>query len=150
MAIQRWDPLRDLFRLRERMNDLFEEVLSRSGAPEETDTPGAGWKPSVDLIERGEGFLLRADLPGVSPSAIDIEIDGSSLTLRGERPLDPSIPRESYLRAERPSGRFHLRIGLPPSVDRTGVRARHRDGVLEIDLPKRGEERVDQVKVDVG
>jgi HSP20 family protein len=150
MAIQRWDPLRDLLQIQERMNKLFEDVLARSAGgegPEALDY--AGWKPPVDVVEHHDRYLLRADIPGVTVEEVELEVEDGTLVLRGERKPDPSVSREAYLRAERPHGRFALQLALPPSVDPKGIRAAHGNGVLEVVLPKRREDVPSRIKVPV-
>jgi HSP20 family protein len=136
MAIQRWNPQGDLVRLQENVNRMFDEVLDRSEAPGADRVRPGDWKPALDLFDDGEQYVLRADLPGVTPGEVDIRVEEDRLELSGERRSD----REIYLRMERPSGRFSARVALPPSVDRQRVRARHQNGVLEILLPKRQRE----------
>lgn len=143
MAIQRWDPVRDMIRLKERMNRLFEETLSRSGATN-------GWAPPMDLFEEPDRYVVRADLPGVGSSDIELEVHERTLTLRGERKMDPRVPKDAYLRIERPYGRFSFQLSLPSSVERKGIQAVHRGGVIEINLPKRKkEDRPSRLRVDV-
>jgi HSP20 family protein len=150
MAIQRWDPLRDILRLQERMNRMFEDAYARSGVAAETEPLAAGgWRPSVDIFEQGAQYVLRADLPGVSSVGVEIEVEGDALTLRGERKPDPAVDRDSYLRIERPQGKFSVQVALPPSVDRSAIRASQRDGVLEVVLPKKEEREPSRMKIDV-
>jgi HSP20 family protein len=148
MVIQRWDPLRDLLHLQERVNRLFEESLARSGVVREAEAPAA-WRPPVDLFEQEGRYVLRADLPGIDPGSVDIQLDESDLVLRGNRRTDSSVGRESYLRLERPSGSFAVRIALPPSVDGKKIEATHRNGVLEIVLPKKRDESQARIQVSV-
>jgi HSP20 family protein len=144
MAIQRWDPQRDLVRLQGDVNRMFEEVLGRSTVPEGGDRARPGdWKPPLDLFEQTGHFVLRADLPGVAPADVEIRIDRGSLVLSGERKLD----QQSYLRMERPFGRFSAQIALPPTVDHHRIQASHRNGVLEVVLPKRREEAPTRIDV---
>ena len=147
MAIQRWDPQRDLVRLQENVKQMFEELLGRSswhGATEKT-TP-TDWKPPVDLLEEAGHYLLRADLPGVSAADVELRIENGNLLVHGER----KIKQAAYLRLERPTGRFSAQIALPPSVDRQNIRANHSNGVLEIMMPKRKEERTSRIEVASG
>ncbi len=148
MAIQRWDPVRDLVQLQERMNQLIEDALSRSGTAREPDSI-AGWRPPMDLVEQPERYVVLVDLPGIAPGRVDLEIQGDHLTIRGERRPDPGLPRDACLRAERPQGRFALQLALPPDVDRSAVEAHHQDGVLEIRLPKRRGEAPGRIKVEI-
>jgi len=148
MAIQRWDPMRGLLELQERMNGLFEDVLSRSagGADDET-AQAAGWRPPVDLFEETDRYVLRADLPGISAGDLEIQVENGRLVLRGERKMDGNISKESYLRVERPYGRFAVQIALPPSVDQQSIRALHRNGVVEILLPKKTEQPPSRIEI---
>ncbi len=136
MAIRRWDPVTELVQLRDRLNRLFDQTLSRSGA-ESGEAAAEGWRPSIDLFEEPGRYVLRADLPGVAPGDYELEIDNGSLTLRGERRRDPGVPAESYLRVERSYGPFRAEVALPPSIDRAAIQAVHRGGVIEVVLPKK-------------
>jgi HSP20 family protein len=146
VAVQRWDPLRDLLELRERMNRLFEETLSRSGSPD----VGPGWRPPLDLFEEAERYLLRADLPGLGSSEVEIQVEDGRLVLRGERRPEPGVAREAYLRIERPQGPFAVEVALPPSVERSRIQATHRNGVLEVVLPKRKPGAPTRIDVSTG
>ena len=138
MAIQRWDPLRDLMDLQERVKQLFDGVLSRSAASGSAELMGdAGWNPPMDLHEDDERYVLLVDLPGVAAADVELKIEDAVLFLRGERKPDSDVAREAYLRIERPHGRFASQISLPPSVDPGEIQASHRNGVVEVVLPKK-------------
>ena len=148
MAIQRWDPQRDMIELQGRMNRLFDDALSRSIGSEPAENVGStAWRPPVDLIEEPARYVLRADLPGVGASDIEIQVEDGKLLLRGERRQDPGVSRESCLRVERPQGRFAVQITLPPSVRHTAIRATHRNGVVEVLMPKRKDEPPSRIEV---
>ncbi len=148
MAIQRWDPQRDMIELQGRMNRLFDDALARSVGTEPAEALGStAWRPPVDLIEEPARYVLRADLPGVGASDVEIQVEDGNLVLRGERRVDAGVSRESYLRVERPQGRFAVQIKLPPSVQHNAIRATHRNGVVEILLPKRKDEPPSRIEV---
>ena len=150
MAIQRWDPVRDLLQLQDRMNRLIEDVLARSGATRQPETlAAAGWRPAMDLVAEPERYVVLVDVPGVAPESVEVEIEDEHLVVRGERRGDGMAPKESWLRAERPQGRFVVQLSLPPDADRTAIEARHERGVLEIGIPRRREERAGRVRVEV-
>ncbi len=140
MAIRRTDPIRDLAKLQERINRLFDEVSARTLGPADGREPAAGWKPPVDLYEEEDRYVLLADLPGVKASDIRLHVERGVLHVQGERAAPADT--DSFLRVERRHGRFNLRIYLPPSADPARITARHRIGVLEVVLPKKrdGEE----------
>jgi HSP20 family protein len=150
MAIQRWDPVRDLVQLQERFNRLFDDVLARSGAVREAESAArAGWRPATDVFEEPARYVVRVDLPGVPPSDVEIEVEEAALHVRGERRMDLGVPRDAYLRSERPQGGFAVSLQIPASVDRERIEAAHRDGVLEVVLPKRKDDGPARVRVDV-
>jgi HSP20 family protein len=148
MAIDRWDPVRDLMHLRERVDDLFRDVLGRAGTVPEAETPGI-WRPPVDVFEQEGRYHLRVDLPGVMASDVTIEVEDGALRIRGERRPEAAVPRDAYLRAERPAGRFALSIALPPSVGASDIEARQKDGVLDVVLRRAGERANERRRVDV-
>jgi len=148
MAIQRSDPLRELHRLQENMNRLFEEVLTRSSGSAVLDPSGSGtWKPPTDLLEEAERYVVRADLPGVNAADVEVLVERGRLVLRGERRREEPAADESYLRVERPDGRFHVQIALPASVDQQQIQASQSNGVLEVVLPKRRDESPGRIAV---
>ncbi len=147
MSITRWDPLRDLTTIQERMNRLFQETLSRQRGQEEIES--GQWGPAVDIFETEDRIVLRADLPGVEQTAIDIRVDDNTLVLRGDRKLEPEVRQDQYHRSERPHGPFVRSFTLPQSVDQGAIRASHVNGVLELVLPKRQESKSKSIRVDV-
>ncbi len=148
MAIQRWDPLRDLMELQQKISRLFDETLTRSGGADDVEGIGAGaWKPPTDLFEDDVRYVLRADLPGVAAGDVDIKIEDGTLFLRGERKMDAGVSREAYLRVERPYGRFAVKVALAPSVDQGAIRASHRNGVVEVLLPKKKKPLPSQIQI---
>ena len=151
MAIQRSDPLRELQRLQENMNRLFEEVLTRSAGSSAADPAGsAAWKPPTDLVEESDRYVVRADLPGVNASEVEVLVERGRLLLRGERRREGPLPDETFLRVERPDGRFQVQIALPTSVDQQRIQASHSNGVLEVVLPKRQDEPPGRIEVAPG
>jgi len=151
MAIQRWDPLRDLRELQQKMNQLFDNTFARSAGSESVESmTTTGWTPSTDLIEEDDRYILRCDLPGVAASDVEVRIESGTLFLRGERKIDAGVSPEAFLRVERPQGPFAVKIALAPSVDAREVRAAHRNGVLEVSLPKKKTESASKVAVSSG
>ena len=122
VAFTRWDPLRDLLALHEQIGQLVG-----------TDAPG--WTPPVDLYETANEFVLSAELPGLSRDQIEINVEDSRITIRGERATG-HLPCEQYHRVERGHGRFSRAFALPEAVDVEHVAAELKDGILTITLPK--------------
>jgi len=149
MAIVRWlDPFRDLTSIQERMNQIFEDALSRSRGRDEGLRTGM-WTPAVDIYERNDAVVVKAELPGVEKEQISVEVKDGILTLRGERKFERDVKEESYHRIERSYGTFLRSFSLPVSVDQDKVKAAFRDGVLEVELPKKEQAKPKQVRVDI-
>ena len=147
MAIVRWlDPFRDLSAIQDRMNQIFEDALARSRGREEGLRTGM-WTPAVDIYENNEFVVVKAELPGVEKDRISVEVKEGILTLRGERGFDKELKEESYHRIERSYGTFLRSFTLPSSVDGEKVTARMKDGVLQVDLPKKEQAKPKQIKI---
>ena len=147
MAVVKWDPFRDLVSIQDRMNRLFEQTLSRSRGEE--GVTATTWTPAVDIYETADTIVMKAELPGVAREDIQIQIDGSTLTLKGQRRFAKDVQEESYLRIERAYGSFHRSFTLPATVQQEKVRALFKDGVLELTLPKAEDSKPKRISVDV-
>lgn len=143
----RFDPVRDLFTLQDRMNRLFEEAARRGGESEsEGEIERADWIPAADVSEEAGEFVITLDLPGIRRDGLDVNLDEGRLTIRGERP-----PQEGtqLRRSERPHGRFARTFSLPDAIDRHAITADYKDGVLTLRLPKRAEPKERRLKIDI-
>ena len=145
MAIIRWDPFRDLVTLRDRMNRLFEDVVTSRG--EEKDLVASSWAPSVDIFETENEVVLTAEVPGIDEKDIEIKVEDNSLTIRGERKFEKETKEENYHRIERAYGSFFRSFTLPAFVDQDRIEAEHENGVLKIRMPKRAELKPRKVKI---
>ena len=148
MALIRWDPFREISTLQERMNRLFSEMARRSPVAEEEMIQGA-WIPPVDIFETGDSIVIKAELPGISKEDITLEVKENTLTIKGEKKFEKDVKEESYHRVERSYGAFQRAFSLPGTVQQDKVKAKFRDGILEITIPKAEEAKPKQIKVDV-
>ncbi|MRX44486.1 Hsp20/alpha crystallin family protein [Agromyces kandeliae] len=125
-----WDPFRDLDRLAASMID---------------SSRGPRMMP-IDLHRDGDHYVLSADLPGVDPGSIDIDVDGQLMTIRAERTLrnDENV---RWLVHERPSGSFLRQLTLGEGIDTSGISAHYDNGVLSVIIPV--SERAKPRKVEV-
>ena len=135
MAVRRWDPLRDLLTLQERMNRLFDESLSRSRGPEAVSESGS-WAPLCDVFETADAFVFQIELAGVREKDVEIRVDADRVTLRGERRLLGTARPESYHRMERSYGVFTRSFELPEAVDPSRATAQFKDGLLRLEVEK--------------
>jgi HSP20 family protein len=136
MAITRWEPFRDLMTMQERMNRLFNEFFSRPAGYEEESTVQGKWTPAVDIYETDSEVVLKAELPGMTQEDIHIEIRENVLTLKGERKQESEAEEGEYHRVERSYGTFQRMFTLPSVIQHEKVKARYKDGVLEVTMPK--------------
>lgn len=148
MSIIKWDPFRDLLSLQERMNKLFEESLLQTGK-ERQDISIAGWSPAMDVMESDEEIVLKAELPGIELKDVEVLIKDNILTLRGERKFEKEEKKENYHRIERSYGVFQRSFTLPATVEQEKVKARMKDGILEVRLPKTKEEKSKKIEIEV-
>jgi len=154
MAIVRFDPFRELDRLQNEVNRLFEGYNSTgegpTAMPQANGPAGRVWSPAVDVAETQNEIVLRAELPGMKQDDIDIELTGDTLTLRGERKFANEDRKENFVRVERSYGRFQRSFTLGVPVQFDAVTASYRDGVLEVHLPKSEETKPRKVQVSAG
>ncbi len=111
------------------------------------DVTTAAWSPAVNIKEEGEAYLLIADIPGVEPKDIEINMEDRVLTIRGERKTEARENRDTYSRVERVSGNFYRRFTLPDTADAEKISAKSGNGVLEVHIPK--QERVQPRRIRV-
>jgi HSP20 family protein len=93
------------------------------------------WSPAVEVFERDGQFVVRADLPGLTPENVTIETSGDSLIIQGERQSELNVEEQGVYRAERSYGRFSRIIALPEGADVEHATARFDNGVLEVSVP---------------
>jgi len=145
MAIVRWNPRSELdwfgrdpfFR---RFFELAEEDL---GGNDRT------WHPLMDLVEEKDRLEVRLELPGIDPKDVQIQLQGDTLTVQGERKLDQENGAGKFLKREQVYGTFARSLQLPYRVQSDKVRAAYRNGVMTITLPKAEEHVGRQIPVEV-
>lgn len=145
MAIIRWDPVRDMVTLREKMNRLFEDVFT--GQSEGKELAASTWAPAVDIFETENDLVMTAEVPGIDEKDIEIKIEDNTLILKGARKFEKETKEENYHRIERSYGSFYRAFTLPNSIDPERIQAEHENGVLKITMPKRTELKPRKVKI---
>jgi HSP20 family protein len=148
MAIVRWEPFRNLVSTQDQFNRLFNETFSRLLGNEATAGAARNWAPAVDVLETDHDFVLKAELPGVNPDAVEIRVEDNTLYLKGERKLDAD--QKNYHQIERAYGTFTRSFTLPTSIDADKVAANYKDGLLTLTIPKREEAKPKTIKIQVG
>jgi HSP20 family protein len=145
---QQWNPLQDLIVLQDRMNRLFEDATQRrTHADTESgdEFERADWTPASDIYETESGYLIAMDLPGIDREALEIDVDENRLIVKGTR----AVAETKQHRTERPKGKFLRTFSVPGSVDQGRIGAEYKDGVLQIRLPKRSEQKPKKIDVKI-
>lgn len=92
--------------------------------------------PRVDVLDRDEEILVRAELPGVDKKGLDVNLTGQTLTIKGEKAREEKEGEGEYYRSEITQGKVSRTIRLPEEVDEANIKAEFKDGMLEVHLPK--------------
>ena len=106
------------------------------------------WVPAVDIFEEKNRFVVRADLPGVNPADIEVDMEHGVLGLAGERAAEERSELDGVARFERISGRFLRRFTLPETADAEGITAKSSNGILEISIPKQATVKPRRIAVE--
>jgi HSP20 family protein len=141
MAIRRWEPFAELMSLRDAMDRLFEEGFTRP-----TELMGLGTMP-IDVYQTDKDVIVKANIPGVKPDDIDINVVGDTLTIKGERKAEEKIERQNYFYQERRFGTFSRTLTLPVPVQTDKADARFENGVLTLTLPKAEEAKAKKIAI---
>ena len=125
-TLQRWDPFGELSELRMRFDRLFGDLA---------DGRGRAWIPAVDIVRDDGNLVLRADVPGITPDEVKIEVEDDILTISGEHEETTEEKDKEYVRRERRYGSFTRSMALPAGVDPKAIKAETRNGVVEVTIP---------------
>ena len=132
--------------LQDEMKQMFEKFFN-DGEADASSVVTSQWVPRVDIKEEADRFVIFADLPGVDPKDIEVNMDKGILSIRGERSTESRTENERFSRIERAHGVFHRRFALPESANPDAISATGRHGVLEIAIPKRPETTPRRIQV---
>jgi len=152
MAEKRYHPLVEFSRIEDAFDRYVDRFFSglfpsrwRREWPLEVE-----WSPVVDLIDKKNHFLLRADLPGLKKEDVKISIsEDNVMTISGETKRSEEESKEDYYRRERVYGAFSRSLQLPSNVITEKVEATLNDGILEVKLPRKEERKVTERRIEV-
>jgi HSP20 family protein len=105
------------------------------------------WSPNIDVMEKNDKYLIKAELPGVKEEDVEISLTGDMLTISGEKTEESEEERKGYYYAESSYGAFSRSITIPSSVDPEKIEANFSNGVLEVNLPKTPETKPKKVRI---
>jgi HSP20 family protein len=137
MALVYRDPFEQLQHELERMLDTAFGAVG----------PTAGVYPPVNVFDGGDDFVVKAEVPGVEPKNVQLEVEDDTLVIRGERSFSEPNRDAAYHRRERGQGQFRRVVRLPGRVAADEAKAQYRDGVLTVTIPKAKETRPRRVEV---
>jgi len=145
-------PLNVMRRFSEELDHLFEDFGGRGWLTpmlDKAQLPQGPWSPQIEILERDNELVLRADLPGLTKDDVNVEIASDGITIEGERKNEHDEKREGYFRSERSYGKFSRRIPMPEGVKAEDASASFSNGVLEISIPalKREERKARRLEI---
>jgi HSP20 family protein len=144
-GLRRWDPAYGAsMNPFDWMDQMFDQMAHGLGFPRVSGLgrfPSSGlgrtgtWSPRIETLQKGDTFVVRAELPGLRKDDVNVEVTDDAIMIRGERRNEHEEEREGYWRSEREYGEFVRTIPLPDGVIAENPQAAFRDGVLEITMP---------------
>ena len=150
MAIHLWNPWRALAEMEQQMDDTMRHPLMRRERPLfwwRAGSGGAAFLPPVEVIDKKDKVVIRAEVPGMKLEDFDISVEGDVLTVKGERKTESEVKDEDYYSCEISYGKFSRSITLPTKVQADKVDATYDNGMLEIALPKSSEVKPKRITV---
>ncbi|MDX9785714.1 MAG: Hsp20/alpha crystallin family protein [Desulfobacterales bacterium] len=133
----------ELNRMRRQMDRLFEGIPDRS-----LSGYSGSVFPAMNLTEDKDYYIIRAELPGIASSELNIEATGRNLSITGERKIPAPEEGAKYHRREREAGRFARAISLPGEIDAAKVEASLKNGILTVKLPKAAASKPRQITIN--
>jgi len=145
MNLINWSPFQDT----DGFFDRYYNLLNRLPAAENGNEL-VNWRPSVDISETKDAYLINAELPEVDKDDLDVSVDNGMLTISGERRVEKEDDGEKHHRVERMYGHFSRSFSLPADADEANISAKSKNGMLKVRIPKAAvtDEASRQIKVD--
>lgn len=138
MSISRHSPWNAGNGLQLDLRQVFDRFINNEDS-DQSNVVTSQWAPRVDIREESKRFVIFADIPGVDPKDIEVNMDKGILTIKGDRVAEVTEESRQFTRVERSHGTFYRRFALPDSADADNISASGKHGVLEISIPKKAE-----------
>ena len=148
MNIVRHEPFRAMSRLQDEINQFFRSNDWLPAQLDDSQIATSQWQPSVDIKDEDDKYVICADIPGVDPKDIEVSMDNGILAIQGERRTEDKDEGNGYRRVECSYGSFYRRFSLPDNADSEKIKAKGKDGVLEITVAKKEPAKVKKIKVN--
>ena len=143
MLMRSWQPFTEIETIRQQLDKAFDQRATARDKSEAT------WMPALELADTGDNFVLKAQLPGIDPKNIDVQVSREAISISGERSYENTDEKSGYVRSEFRYGKFHRVLPLPAHIQNDSVQAECKDGILTLTLPKVTEARNKVVKINL-
>ncbi|AFZ10806.1 heat shock protein Hsp20 (plasmid) [Oscillatoria nigro-viridis PCC 7112] len=143
MLMRSWQPFTEIETIRQQLDKAFDR---RAAA---RDNSEAAWMPALELVDAGDSFVLKAQLPGIDPKDVDVQVTREAISISGERRWENAGEKPGSVRSEFRYGKFHRVLSLPAHIQNDSVQAECFDGILTLTLPKVSEDRNKVVKINL-
>jgi len=143
MLMRSWQPFTEIETIRQQLDKAFDQLAATR------DNSEATWMPAVEFIDAGDNFVLKAQLPGIDPKDVDVQVTREAISISGERRYENTDEKSGYVRSEFRYGTFHRVLTLPAPIQNDSVQAECKDGILTLTLPKVTEARNKVVKINL-
>ncbi len=143
MALVEWKPFEELDNLQDKINRLFDKT-SGKGA-----TESGSFLPATDIYSEDNNLVIETELPGVRKEDVDIKIEDNTLTIKGKKEFKKEDKGENYYRVERSYGSFSRSFMFPDNVEREGIKAEFKNGLLKLILPKKPEAKAKNIDIEI-
>jgi HSP20 family protein len=143
MLMRYWQPFREIETICEQLDKAFDGLATAR------DNSEAAWMPALELVNAGDNFVLKAQLPGIDPKDVDVQVTREAISISGERRCENTEEKPGCVRSEFRYGKFHRVLSLPAPIQNDSVQAECKDGILTLTLPKVAEARNKVVKINL-
>jgi HSP20 family protein len=149
MALVRWQPIYELNTLNREMNRLLEQLVVPHWDDPQLAKVKSDWAPAIEMNETDHAITIRAEVPGMTATDLDVQVTRNAVSIAGERRQDSKTEDKGLFRSELRYGQFQRIIPLRVKVNHEQVKADFKDGILTLTLPKAEDELRKVVKVNL-
>lgn len=146
MDLIRWEPRENT--MRNIFDDFFNAASQSHRNRSRNWEKGGIWVPATDLVDKKDKLIALIELPGVEKKDVKISLSDNNLTIQGEIEKDKETNKDDYYCCERAYGSYSRTIALPTEIDKDRIKAKFKNGILEITLPKKPERKPKEITID--
>ncbi|MGF1669646.1 MAG: Hsp20/alpha crystallin family protein [Balneolaceae bacterium] len=134
--------------MRREMDRFFDDLVPFSWRKENGGRMIDSWSPNTDLTEDDDKFIVKMDIPGMNKDNIEVNYQDNRLIITGERKEEEEEEKKDFIRKERYHGSFYRSFTLPKAIKEDQIKAKFKEGVLTVNLPKTEISKPKTVKVE--